>query len=110
MYDPFYAPQHRPYDNDRLSNEDTDRLRRSLNKKLADLDEEANANMSIMRQADDLLFEIQAELACASDEDIYRIGQLRDASFDDAQQLARQLEAEQEDANQKLHELNRREW
>lgn len=109
MCDPLYAHPRRPCGADPIDNEDADRLRRSLSRELAELDEEADANMSLMRLADDLFFEIQADMACASEEDVYRIGQLRNASFDDAQQLARRLDAEREDAAQRLRELRRHE-
>lgn len=105
MHDPLHAHRRYSYDNDPAGDEDTDRLRRALSRELTELDEEADANMGIMRLADDLFFEIQADMACASEEDVYRIGQLRNASFDDARQLARQLDADREDVAQRLHKL-----
>lgn len=109
MCDPLYAQRHRPCGTDPAGDEGIDRLRRALSRELTGLDEEADANMGIMRMADDLLSEIQADMACASEEDVYRIGQLRNASFDDAQRLARRLDAEREDAAQRLRELRGRE-
>ncbi len=104
MLDPFYAQRHRP-----CGGEGIDRLRRALSRELIGLDEEADANMGIMRMADDLLSEIQADMGLASKEDVYRIGQLRNASFGDAQRLARRLDAEREDTVQRLRELRSRE-
>lgn len=109
MCDPLYAQRHRPCGGDPAGDGGIDRLRRTLSRELAGLDEEADANMGIMRMADDLLSEIQADMGLASEEDVYRIGQLRNASFDDAQRLARRLDAEREDATQRLRELRRRE-
>lgn len=109
MLDPFFTQQHRPCGGGPAGDEDIDRLRRALSRELAGLDEEADANMGLMRLADDLLSEIQADMGLASEEDVYRIGQLRNASFDDAQRLARRLDAEREDAAQRLRELNSRE-
>lgn len=109
MCDPFFTQQHRPCSGDPAGDEGIDRLRRALSRELAGLDEEADTNMGLMRLADDLLSEIQADMGLASEEDVYRIGQLRNASFDDAQRLARRLDAEREDAAQRLRELRGRE-
>ena len=109
MCSPLYAHPRRPCGAGPAGDGGTDRLRRALSRELTGLDEEADANMGIMRMADDLLSEIQADMGLASEEDVYRIGQLRNASFDDAQRLARRLDAEREDATQRLRELRRRE-